>query len=576
MVFHNVMMVASLFLAVFVAADDEGPNHVIKIEGMDAYNSAIAEHPLLLMEFYAPWCGHCKQLAPDFERAATVLERESIALAAVDATVEGNAEATIINNIQSYPTLIVFTEGKSAPYEGPRDGLGIIEYMRWAKVGDNSVLLTKEDADGFLERARFGLVGLFNNLDQASAFSTAKSHITPGTVVTASAEPGSVAAKTVVGDSFDGSEAVVLIKPFDEKKVILTGADIHDAQAIVDFVKMHSAPLADRIAPGDKDPPRSWFRKLFWTNEGKLPQIVLCLPSSSEAEIEASAELAAFREALKPLRGRVRGAYSHGDFVEFFKLWAVDQSALPAIVVNMPQTAKRFHTTPDQSASLNEAATITSFIKAALGGSLTPRMKSEPIPAAAYSGAIVEVVYDNFQSVVLDSDYDVVLEVYAPWCGHCRKLAPHWELLAQVFRNEEKLVVASFDGEANDHPLELGVHEGYPKVLYYKAGAQTGIEYSQGPKEFEPLRKWIHHIASFTPVESEPDFMYNTKQFLLAPIPVNFLMIGIFFTFIFVGVSLVLCLMGESRSPAEQEITKLRALLKSREKEISDLKEKKQ
>lgn len=75
------------------------------------------------VKFYAPWCGHCKKLVPDWERLASDL-KDSVHVARVDAT----RERALAKNwsVESYPTLKLIAEGKVYTYRGPRtaDKLG--------------------------------------------------------------------------------------------------------------------------------------------------------------------------------------------------------------------------------------------------------------------------------------------------------------------------------------------------------------------------------------------------------------------------------------------------------------------
>ena len=85
----------------------------------DTFNDFIKSNDLVLAEFFAPWCGHCKALAPEYETAATELKTKNIPLVKVDCTAE--ADLCQEHGVSGYPTVKVFRGLENvAPYSGPR------------------------------------------------------------------------------------------------------------------------------------------------------------------------------------------------------------------------------------------------------------------------------------------------------------------------------------------------------------------------------------------------------------------------------------------------------------------------
>jgi len=101
----------------------------VHVLSRDTFAHFVMPKSLVLVEFYAPWCGHCKTLEPEYAKAAKELKKDGIALAKVDATKE--AELAKEYFVQGFPTVILFREGvKVADYDGGRTSGEIIEYMR--------------------------------------------------------------------------------------------------------------------------------------------------------------------------------------------------------------------------------------------------------------------------------------------------------------------------------------------------------------------------------------------------------------------------------------------------------------
>lgn len=83
-----------------------------------------------------------------------------------------------------------------------------------------------------------------------------------------------------------------------------------------------------------------------------------------------------------------------------------------------------------------------------------------------------------------------VIQVYAPWCGHCKKLDPIYKKLAKRFKKVNTVVIAKMDGTENEHPLIDA--KGFPTIIFYPAGADSKpITFEGGDRSLKSLTKFI-------------------------------------------------------------------------------------
>nr|GMD58444.1 protein disulfide-isomerase-like [Ipomoea batatas] len=108
-------------------------------------------------------------------------------------------------------------------------------------------------------------------------------------------------------------------------------------------------------------------------------------------------------------------------------------------------------------------------------GKLKPHIKSEPIPEVNNEPVKV-VVADNLEDFVFNSGKNVLIEFYAPWCGHCKKLAPILDEVAVSFENDPDVTIAKMDATANDITSNRFVVEGFP-TLYFVSASGNLVEY---------------------------------------------------------------------------------------------------
>merc|ERR1712168_1496562 len=148
------------------AAIEEEEN--VLVLNKDNFDEAL-QTPYLLVEYYAPWCGHCEKLAPQYAAAATRLKDEGseIKLAKVDATVE--KELGEKAGVRGFPTLKFYRDGDMKDYGGGRDADKIIAWLKKYTGPLAKELSTAEEVEAFWDSANLVVIGLFEDAESNEA-----------------------------------------------------------------------------------------------------------------------------------------------------------------------------------------------------------------------------------------------------------------------------------------------------------------------------------------------------------------------------------------------------------------------
>ncbi|KAJ3675229.1 hypothetical protein LUZ60_004271 [Juncus effusus] len=455
------LQITFLFLTIIlVSANVRAEEEPAVIELTESnFTEIVEKHDFIVVEFYAPWCGHCKKLAPEYEKAAQELLKHDppITLAKVDANEKSNKPLSTKFNVQGFPTIKIL-RNKGAivqDYNGAREKEGIVEYLK-KQVGPASVeLKSEEEAEGFIGEKSVVIVGVFDEFS-GSEF---ENFISIAEKLRAEYNFGhSKDAKILPrGDSSLAAPFVRLFKPFDD---LFADSKEFEVEKLESFINEASMPL---VVTFDSNPSNQPFLLKFFSNSNVKAMLFTSFTDDKFTEYKKELNEAAVEYKSKNLSFLIgeptasRGA---------FQYYGLRNEWLPLIVVQggFGQKYLKSNVQPDQ---------IQAWLKEYLDGTLTPFIKSQPIPETNDEPVKI-VVAESFNETVFNSGKNVFLEFYAPWCSHCKKLEPILNEVATSLQNKDNIVIAKMDATLNDVPKEFEL-TAYPTIYFYSADKKMQV-----------------------------------------------------------------------------------------------------
>lgn len=110
-------------------SSEEAPNTMMSLTP-DAFKLSIKKG-LSFVKFFAPWCGHCKRLAPTWDELnKKFIANDNVNILKVDCTLEASKQLCNEQEIEGFPTLYLYRDGrKITEYNGSRNLDDLYEYV---------------------------------------------------------------------------------------------------------------------------------------------------------------------------------------------------------------------------------------------------------------------------------------------------------------------------------------------------------------------------------------------------------------------------------------------------------------
>eukprot|EP00118_Oscarella_pearsei_P015366 m.138527 g.138527 ORF g.138527 m.138527 type:complete len:765 (+) comp38247_c0_seq18:43-2337(+) len=479
----------------------ESSNDVLHLT-TPSFDDALTDHKSLLVMFYAPWCGHCKKMKPEYEEAATALKDAGIegAVAGVDATQE--AELGKRFDVSGYPTVKYFKDGQFAWDFHERTADKIIEFMKdpqepppppppdrpWNEEAPEVEHLTSSTMGNFLKKKKHALVMYYapwcghckamkpKFREAAIAMQKQKKHAFGAIDCTAESDQ-----EMCVKEGVQGYPTIKYYN-YGKNAIKYEGGRETDA-----FVKFMNNPNES----GGKPPPEpEWEVEGDSVHHLKDETFDAFMDEHPSVLVMFYAPWCGHCKAMKPAFSEVAAELDEEQGVIAAVNCMTERKLAEMYEVQGFPSLKYFR---NGEMAFNyeggrSAADIRTFMNDPQSSS-PPSPPTEEEPKWSDTPSNVNHLNDVTFYAVIKSTEHVLVMFHAPWCEACNKAKPGFQSAAEEFPPDGDVAFGALDcTEYKSLCVKYGVLK-YPIYKYFHGGAE--VEMYEGAREMVDILKYM-------------------------------------------------------------------------------------